>query len=277
MISNVLDKVNADTIFRYIVEYGLKIGAAILIFAAGWFAIKLINRWIKNMMIRREIDPSLAGFILSLVRTALKVLLFVTVIQMIGVTTTSFVAILGAAGLAIGLALQGTLGNFAGGVIILLLKPFRVGDFIDAQNHTGTVFSIELFTTVLKTTDNKTVIIPNGPLANGNIVNYTHEATRRVDWTFSMGYGNDVDQANKILQRLMDEDPRIFNDPAPFVGLTALADSSVNFAVRAWTKTEDYWDVYFAMNKRVYETFPKEGLSIPFPQMDVYVHKPTGA
>lgn len=198
-------------------------------------------------------------------------MLLISVIQMIGVETTSFIAVLGAAGLAVGLALQGTLSNFAGGVMILIFRPFKVGDVIEAQNLIGSVDEIQIFVTILKTPDNKTIFIPNGPLANGNIINYTTAKTRRVDWSFGIAYGDDANKAIKVLNDLINEDKRILADPAPFVAVGALADSSVNITVRVWSNTEEYWNVFFDMNKKVYEAFPKQGLNIPFPQLDVHM------
>ena len=185
---------------------------------------------------------------------------------------TSFVAILGAAGFAIGMAFSGTLSNLAGGVMILLFKPFKVEDFIEAQGETGIVKEIQIFHTIMNTTDNKTIIIPNGPLSNGNITNYTMQEIRRVDFSFGFAYGEDYQLAKKVLMDLYLNHPKVLKDPEPFIGLGELADSSVNVTVRLWTKVEDYWDVYFYMNEKVYEKFNEtEGLSIPFPQMDVHV------
>jgi small conductance mechanosensitive channel len=187
---------------------------------------------------------------------------------------TSFIAILGAAGLAVGMALSGTLQNFAGGVMILIFKPFKVGDVIEAQGYTGGVKEIQIFNTILKTPDNKTVIIPNGGLSNSSMVNYSTEPKRRVDFTFGIGYGDSIEQAKEVLLAILKSDTRIINDPAePFVEVIALADSSVNFAVRAWVNSADYWGVYFATNAKVYNEFNKVGINIPFPQMDVHVHK----
>jgi small conductance mechanosensitive channel len=192
---------------------------------------------------------------------------------MLGVEMTSFIAILGAAGLAVGLALSGTLQNFAGGVMILLFRPFKVGDFIDAQGFMGSVKEIQIFNTILKTPDNKTIIIPNGGLSTSSMTNFSTEPQRRVDWTFGIGYGDDAEKAKAVLKRLCDEDERILKDPEVFIALSALADSSVNFVVRAWVNAPDYWNVFFDMNEKVYKTFAEEGLNIPFPQMDVHVHK----
>ena len=191
---------------------------------------------------------------------------------MLGIETTSFVAILGAAGLAVGLALQGGLANFAGGVLILIFKPFKVGDFIDAQGHAGVVSEITVFTTVLKTPDNKTIIIPNGALSNGSMVNYSTEEKRRVDMVFGIGYGDDIAKAKQVLKRIVDEDERVLKDPAPQIVVAELADSSVNFNFRVWCTGSDYWSIYFDMNEKVKLEFDKEGVSIPFPQRDVHLY-----
>jgi len=200
-------------------------------------------------------------------------MLLVSVVGMVGLEVTSFIAIIGAAGLAIGLALQGTLQNFAGGVIILLLKPFKVGDFIDGAGHSGTVKEIQIFNTFMKTGDNKTIIIPNGQLANSSVTNYSTEPTRRVDWTFGIGYGDNTSEARTVLLDLIKADSRIKSDPEPFIAVSELADSSVNFVVRVWVDSADFWGVFFEMNEKVYNTFSEKGLNIPYPQMDVHVHK----
>ena len=200
-------------------------------------------------------------------------MVYITALGMLGVEMTSFIAILGAAGLAVGLALSGALQNFAGGVMILLFKPFKVGHFIDAQGHSGTVKEIQIFSTILKTPDNKTILIPNGKLANDSMTNYSVEEKRRVDWTIGIGYGNDIDKAYEVIKRLLAEDDRILDDPEPFLALKELADSSVNIAVRVWVNAGDYWPVHFRLNEQVYKTFEDEGLDIPFPQQDVHLHK----
>ena len=266
-----LKNIDTDKLLDLMVTYGMKLGYALLVLVVGLLIIKLVMNGFRKLMEKRGTDPSLRGFVISLANIGLKAMLGVSVIQMIGIETTSFIAVLGAAGLAVGLALQGTLSNFAGGVMILIFRPYRVGHFIEAQGYTGTVDEIQIFVTIMKTVDNKKIIIPNGPLANGNIVNYTDVPTRRVDFTFGIAYGDDANKAMEVLHQLIKADDKIMKDPEPFVGLVALADSSVNFTVRVWAKTEDYWAVYFAMNKNVYEAFPKNGLNIPFPQMDVHV------
>lgn len=254
-------------------KYGPKLLGAIVVLIIGSWIIKLINNSFSRLLEKRNIDASLKPFLTSMLGILLKVMLVISVLSMLGIQMTSFVAILGAAGLAVGLALSGTLQNFAGGVMILIFKPFKVGDYIDAQGHSGTVSGIQIFNTILKTPDNKTIIIPNGGLSTGSLTNYSAEPLRRVDWTFGIGYGDSVEKATEVLKKLADDDPRILKDPSVFVGISALADSSVNFAVRAWVKAEDYWGVFFNMNENVYNTFNKEGINIPFPQIDVHLHK----
>ena len=240
-----------------------------------WVCKIIINKLVKfigKQMEKRNTDETLRPFFTSMISIGLQAMLYISVIGILGVETTSFSAILAAAGLAVGMALSGTLQNFAGGVMILLFKPFLKGDLIEAQGYTGIVKEISLFVTILNTLDNKTVIIPNGPLSNNALINYSTEPLRRVDWTVGIGYGDDVVKAREVINGLIAADSKILKDPAPFVAVKELADSSVNFAVRAWVKQEDYWDVFFAMNENVYTTFNKEGLNIPFPQMDVHVH-----
>lgn len=253
-----------------ILTYGAKVVGAIVVLIVGWWVIRMLMGTMARIMKKREVDPSLVPFVHGLVGAILKVGLILSVIQMVGVETTSFIAVLGAAGLALGMALSGTLQNFAGGVMLLLFKPYKVGDFVEAQGHTGTVDSIQIFNTVLKTPDNKTVILPNSPVSTGAIVNFSTEPQRRVDMVFGIGYGDDIDGAKATLNELIAEDGRILKDPVPQVVVAELADSSVNFKVRAWAKTADYWGIYFDMHERVKKTFDAKGISIPFPQMDVH-------
>jgi small conductance mechanosensitive channel len=227
----------------------------------------------KKLLEKSEVDPSLISFLSSMISMLLKVMVYITALGMLGVEMTSFIAILGAAGLAVGLALSGTLQNFAGGVMILLFKPYKVGDVIEAQGYTGSVKEIQIFVTILTTPDNKTVLIPNGPLATGSMINYSTQATRRVDWEFGISYGDDVDKAYEVLNRLIAADDRILKNPESFMALKTLADSSVNIVVRVWVNAPDYWGVFFKMNEEVYKTFDDEGLSFPFPQMDVHVQQ----
>lgn len=253
-------------------EYGPKLIGAIIVLIIGLWVVKGLTNWIGKLLTKKEVDPSLSPFLKSIINTLLKVMLVISVLGMLGIEMTSFVAILGAAGLAVGLALSGTLQNFAGGVMILIFRPFKVGDFITAQGHSGTVREIQIFNTILKTPDNKTIIIPNGGLSTSSMVNFSTEPQRRVDWTFGIGYGDDSSKAKELLRKLCDEDERILKDPEVFIALSELGDSSVNFVVRAWVNAPDYWDVFFEMNEKVYTRFEKEGLNIPFPQMDVHVH-----
>ncbi|MEG1635813.1 MAG: mechanosensitive ion channel, partial [Rikenellaceae bacterium] len=228
---------------------------------------------VRNILEKREIDVSLRSFILSFISITLTLLLIITIVTILGIDTTSFVALFASAGLAIGMALSGTLQNFAGGVLILFLKPFKVGDFIETQGQVGTVKDIHLFNIILNTPDNKTIVIPNGGISNGIINNYSREERRRVDWTFSIAYGDDYDTARELILSLLKADQRVFWDPQPLVALGSLADSSVNLTVRAWVLTSDYWGVYFDMNEKVYKTFSTNGLNIPFPQLDVHMVK----
>ncbi len=267
-ISQIMDQITAIGL-----TYGPKVLAALGVWIVGSWVIKALTSATGRALSKSNTDDSLKPFLKGIVNTLLKAMLVISVLGMLGIEMTSFVAILGAAGLAVGLALSGTLQNFAGGVMLLIFKPFKAGDVIDAQGFIGSVSEIQIFNTILKTPDNKTIIIPNGGLSTGSMTNYSAEPTRRVDWTFGIGYGDDADKAIAVMKRLCDEDPRILKDPEVFIALSELADSSVNFVVRAWVNTEDYWAVFFDMNKKIYETFGKEGLNIPFPQMDVHVHK----
>lgn len=255
------------------VEYGLKLLGALVILIIGLWIIGFINKRIYKIMDKTNTDPSLRGFLKSLISITLKLVLFIIVLTTAGVEMTSFIAILGAAGLAVGLALQGTLQNFAGGVMILLFKPYKVGDFIEAQGYMGVVNSIEIFVTTLTTVDNKVIIIPNGGLSTSSLVNYSKMETRRVDWVFGVAYGDDYDKAKEMIMELINSDSRVLKDPEPFIGLGELADSSVNITVRVWVKGEDYWDVFFDMNEKFYKSADKFNLSIPFPQMDVHLDK----
>ncbi|RMG66324.1 MAG: mechanosensitive ion channel family protein [Bacteroidetes bacterium] len=256
-----------------LITYGGKIVLALLALLIGFRVIGSITKGIGKTLKKREVDPSLIPFLRSLIGMLLKAALVLAVLGMVGIETTSFIAILGAAGLAVGMALSGTLQNFAGGVMILLFKPFKVGDVLEAQGYIGKVDEIQIFNTIMKTADNRTIIIPNGGLATGSMINYSTEATRRVDFTFGIGYGDSTEKAKEVLMGLINQDARILQDPAPFVAVSELGDSSVNFAVRVWVNSADYWAVFFDMQEKVYNTFNAQGLNIPFPQMDVHVHQ----
>ena len=252
-------------------NYGPKLIYAIITLVFGLWIIKLITKGVKKTFEKREIDNSLRPFLISLINILLKVMLVISVMTMLGVEMTSFIAILGSAGFAIGLALSGTLQNFAGGVMILIFKPFKVGDYVEAQGYSGTIKEIQIFNTYLKTPDNKIIIIANGALSTSSITNYSSEPIRRVDMTFGIGYNDDIKKTKDVLHRLINEDSRILKDPEHLIAVSNLGDSSVDFVVRAWVNTPDYWSVFFDMQEKVKLTFDAEGISIPFPQRDIHV------
>jgi len=261
------------TLGDFIANYGLRLVGAIVVLIIGLWLIKRFTKVLSNTMQKRGVDPSLSGFVHSLASISLKILLVIAVMQKIGVEMTSFIAVLGAAGLAVGLALQGTLQNFAGGALILLLKPYKVGDYVNTQGYEGVVKEIQIFNTIITTVDNKTIILPNGATSTAPIMNYSKQPQRRVDWTFGVAYGTDADVAIKIIDEVLKSNDKILKDPATFIALSEMADSSVNFTTRAWTNAADYWAVYFDINKKVYEAFNAKGIEIPFPQMDVHMTK----
>lgn len=265
--------VSTDMLLAMTISYGPRLIGSIASLILGLWLVNIVISMIRRMLKKSKVDPSLASFLSSLFNILLKMLVYITALGVLGIQMTSFIALLSAAGLAVGLALSGTLQNFAGGVMILFFKYFKVGDFIEGQGHAGTVKEIQIFVTMLTTPDNKTIIVPNGPLATGTLVNYSTEPVRRVDWTFGIAYGDDVDTAYAVLRTLMNADERIKKDPEAFVAVAALADSSVNIVVRAWVNAEHYWPVFFAMNEQVYKTFAAEGLTIPFPQRDVHLYQ----
>lgn len=250
---------------------GSRILLAIVIFFVGKWIVNQLNKLFGKMLEKKGVEVSLASFLKSLVKIVLNFVLIITIIGVLGIETSSFVALFASAGVAIGMALSGTLQNFAGGVMILLFKPFKVGDFVEAQGIIGTVKEIQIFCTIFNTLDNKTVIVPNGGLSTGIVTNYSKEENRRVDWIFSVAYGDDYDKAKSVIEELLAADKRVLKDPEPFIALNALNCSSVDLVVRAWVKSPDYWGVFFDMNEQVYKTFSKHGLNIPFPQMDVHV------
>ncbi|HMA77289.1 MAG TPA: mechanosensitive ion channel domain-containing protein [Candidatus Krumholzibacteriaceae bacterium] len=255
-----------------IMSYGPKLILAILVLIIGLRIIKVLTRLTNKTMGKRDYDKSLTIFLLRLISISLKTVLFISVISMVGVKTTSFIAILGAAGLAVGFALQGSLSNFAGGVMILLFKPFKVGDVIETQGYTGKVTEISIFHTILKTFDNKTIITPNSGVSGGSIINYTKEPTRRIDMTFSIGYDDDIGKAKNILKKIVEEDDRILSDPAPMIVVSEHGDSSINLFVRPWCNTENYWNIYFDMHEKVKIAFDESGITIPYPQQDVHIY-----
>lgn len=259
-----------DAFMEFIKNYGPKAIGAVITLLIGLWVINLAMKIFKKTLEKSKLEPTLNSFILSLMSVGLKILLVITVLTMAGIEMTSFVALIGAAGLAVGLALQGSLSNFAGGVLIIFFKPFKVGDFIEASGNAGTVREIQILHTILTTPDNKVIIIPNGPLSNSVITNFSREGKRRVDMTFGVGYEADIREVRDILNSIVSKDDRVMNEPAPMIRLMELADSSVNFTVRLWVKTSDYWDVYFDTQEKVKLAFDENGISIPFPQMDVH-------
>ena len=260
-----------DLVKTYVVPLGLKLLAAVIVLILGRWVIKMIKKWMANGLMSRHGDATLHSFLSNLVSVVLYFFLIMAIVGILGINTSSLVALLASAGLAVGMSLGGTLQNFAGGVLIIMFRPFKVGDFIAAQGVEGIVSEIQIFNTHLLTTDNKEVILPNGALATGVMTNYSKQETRRVDWLFSIAYGDDYDKAKRVLRGLCDEDTRILKTPEPFVQLSKLNDSSVDITVRAWVNSADYWAVFFSMNEKVYKTFAAEGLNIPFPQMDVHM------
>lgn len=263
-----------DTLLKQLISMGVELGKSILlaiaIYIAGKFIIKLINKVVRQMLERRGVDATIQSFLKSFVSILLNILLIITVISALGVNTTSFAALLASVGVAAGMALSGNLQNLAGGLIILLFKPFKVGDFIEAQGTMGTVKEIQIIHTILQTVDNKEIFLPNGSLSSGSITNYNKMGTRRVDFTVSVEYGTDVEKVLNALKSIAVSDERIQKDPAPFYALSALADSSVNFTFRVWVNSADYWGVYFDVNKRIYEDFNRIGISFPFPQLQIH-------
>jgi small conductance mechanosensitive channel len=251
---------------------GPQILLAILVLFIGLSFISSLTRMLKGVLSKQKIDPTLIPFLSNLVGWGFKALLLISVASMVGIETTSFVAVIGAAGLAIGLALQGSLANFAGGVLILMFRPFKVGDYVKAQGLEGTVKSIDVFATVLTTIDNKKVVLPNGPLAGGAISNYTGHEIRRVDLSIGIGYDDDIRTACKVLAQMCESHPLVLKEPeVPFVGVTDYGDSSINLTIRSWTKTEHYWTVYFELNEKIKYTLDENKIGIPFPQRDVHI------
>jgi len=259
-----------------VLEFAMNYGPKVILIIAGliigfWLINRLVNTLEKNLISRTE--KTLASFLRSLISIFLKAILLIILASYAGIETTSLIAVLGAAGLAVGLALQGSLANFAGGVLILFFKPFKVGDWIDAQGHVGVVREIQIFNTVLLSADNKVIIIPNGKLSNDSLVNINHEPLRRVDFVFGVGYGDDLDKVRSVIDRVASSDSRVLDTPEKTIAVSELADSSVNFVVRLWVNTPDYWGVYFDVMENMKKALDAEGISIPFPQRDVHLHQ----
>lgn len=272
-MKDLFNEANINKATKLMTEYGFILLKVIVVLIVGLRVISFIEKIVDKALEKKKVDVSLRHFLSTLSGVALKIGLFISIIGMFGIKTTSFVALLGAAGLAFGMSLQGALGNLAGGVLILFFKPFRVGHVIEAQGYIGKVRDIGLFSTSLNTPDNKRVVLPNGGLSSGSIVNYSAEKTRRVDLVFGIGYGDDLKKAKEILTKIVSDHSMILPEPAPIIEVLALADSSVNFAVRPWVKSDDYWRVYFDLTEQVKLTFDQEGISIPFPQRDVHIHQ----
>ena len=243
---------------------------AVVVYVVGRFLISLIQKLLANMLSRRKVEISIQTFLKSLVSILLNVLLIISVVGALGVSTTSFAALLASAGVAIGMALSGNLQNFAGGLIILFFKPYKVGDWIEAQGTSGSVTAIQIMHTIVTTADNKVVYIPNGAMSSGVITNYSRMETRRVDWTVGVDYGEDIDKVKRIVEGLIAADSRILQTPAPVIALQALDASSVNVTIRVWVPNAEYWNVYFEMNKKIYDEFNKQGIDFPFPQLTIH-------
>ena len=252
------------------VEAGKSILIAIIIYFVGKALISLINRMLRGVMERKNVDPAIQTFLGSLVNILLMILLVISVVSALGVNTTSFAALLASAGVAVGMALSGNLQNLAGGIVILLFRPFKVGDYIEAQGTGGTVSEIQIFHTILTTPDNKKIYLPNGALSSGNITNYSKEPLRRVDFSVAVEYGEDIDKVRKALSDILSMDERVLLEPAPVIVLGSLADSSVNMTVRVWVKSENYWNVYFETNEKIYNEFNRLGINFPYPQLTIH-------
>ncbi len=259
--------------YELVTVFGVKILAALAIFIIGRWVVKYISNLIRRVMKSRNVDPMLTKFVANLAYMALLTFVILAALGMLGIQTTSFIAVLGAAGLAIGLALQGSLANFAAGVLMIIFRPFKVGDYIEGAGTAGVVEEMQIFTTMLATPDNKTVIIPNAKLSANNIVNYSTKGTRRADMVFGIGYEDDIDKARDVIADILANDERVMQDPPVQIAVSELADSSVNFVVRAWVKSGDYWGVVFNATENVKKKFDAEGISIPFPQRDVHVYE----
>ena len=262
-------------VYELLTVYGIKVVAAVVIFIVGRWVAKIVRNMAKKVMTKKGVDPIIVGFTCNMAYIALLVFIIIAALGQLGIQTTSFIAILGAAGLAIGLALQGSLSNFAAGFLMVIFRPFNVGDYVEAAGVAGTVEEIQIFTTTLTTPDNKTVIIPNAKLTGDNIVNWTAKGTRRVDMVFGIGYDDDIDKARKIMEDVLAKDERILKDKAIQIAVVELADSSVNFVVRPWAKVSDYWGIYMDAMENIKKAFDEQGISIPYPQQDVHMHTVT--
>lgn len=272
-----LKNMTFEDIFSMLIEWGVEIAAKIAIALAIYFIGRwLIGRFVKvvnKICDKRSVEVSLQRFFNNMIKVVFYICLVLTVVGVLGIDTTSLIAMFASASLAIGMALSGTMQNFAGGVMILLLRPYRIGDYVEAQGQAGTIKEISLFNTVITTVDNKIIYVPNSTISTGIINNYSQAATRRVDWNITISYGDDVEVARRVLMQLMTEDKRVKQDPAPVVYLTSLGSDAVNISARAWVDNADYWGVFFDLNERIYNELPKHGLHFPFPQLSVHIEK----
>lgn len=271
-MENLLSEDSLNQVQELLTVYGLKVIAALAIFIIGKIIAKAVKSGVTKTMNRGGSDPILVSFTTNMLYAGLLAFVIIAALGQLGIQTTSFIAILGAAGLAVGLALQGSLANFAAGVLMIIFRPFKQGDFIEGAGVSGVIEEVHIFNTVMRTGDNKTIIIPNGGLMNGNITNYSTKPTRRLDLVIGIGYDDDIKKAKLVLEELMQNEERILKDPAPTIGLLELADSSVNFAVRPWVNSADYWGVHFDLLERIKLRFDDEGISIPYPQQDIHLH-----
>ena len=272
-----LKNMTFEDIFSMLIEWGneiaKKVAIALAIYFVGRWLIGRLVKIVNKVCEKRGVEISLQRFFYNMIKTVLYICLALTVIGILGIDTTSLIAMFASASLAIGMALSGTMQNFAGGVMILLLRPYRIGDYVEAQGQAGTIKEISLFNTVITTVDNKIIYVPNSTISTGIINNYSQAATRRVDWNITISYGDDVEVARRVLMQLMTEDKRVKQDPAPVVYLTSLGSDAVNISARAWVDNADYWGVFFELNERIYNELPKHGLHFPFPQLSVHIEK----
>lgn len=255
------------------VHFAIQLAIAVAVFYIGRFIVRKINTLIQRILVKRKVDPSIATFVKSATEIVLYFVLIIVVVGILGIETSSFIALFASAGVAVGMAMSGTLQNFAGGVLILTLRPYGVGDYIEAQGFAGTVKAIQMFHTIITTADNKTIIIPNGPLSNGSVNNYSKQSMRRVDWSVALAYGTDFARAKEAIADILATETAVINtaDQPVNIFLAALADSSINITVRAWVPSSEYWNVFFSVNEKIYASLPEQGFSFPFPQLDVHV------
>jgi len=252
-------------------DFGSKLLICVIVYIIGKKLIRLLNAVLEKLMLNRKSDSSAISFLTSLINILLTAVLLITIINILGINNSSFIALFASFGVAMGMALSGTMQNFAGGVMILLFRPYKIGDYIQAQGNEGTVKSIQIFNTVLITSDNRTIYVPNGGLSNNIIVNFNHENTRRIEWSIGIEYGTDYDKTKSTIQDILSSDKRILNSPGPFIALSALAENSAVMLIRVWVKRSNYWDVYFDINEQIYKVFETNGIKIPLPQVKVHM------